>query len=491
MIKTYSPKTNGAAFFNNMHDKDFNVETMLFKSEPESTKEFTPKRSAFYEQMRQDHIFPFYNPFYDNNLDLPNSLTELLLDPPSANRGVTDFKNLPPSLREQLGLSDDKNYQPVEKFKTIAVGTKSNYKLVRVPTAFDKPASFALIDWVNFTFKKPAYIASQLYTGDFSANVSDDTETRIIADLSRHLVDILGYGVTEERDRGNYHYERAFNLGKWGRVYIGGQKETVMVELTGQGLLAAKQGWQQRLHDFLASLPTCRLTRVDLAHDNFNSLTSLNDYMQMYLADLFTLAQIRPKVRMDGDWINENAKGRTLYIGARDSGKYLRIYEKGHQLGGEFSDMFPNWIRVELQYGNKGRDLPFDILLKSGAYLAGGYPALANLYKEQEVIETKKKSLKTLFDKAIEVTRHQFGKYIYAISSVFGIEQAFQILTDGKEELPEQLDQTDYNGFDKESYLLGLNISFKKLEELSAALGFGDSSSFLNYHNFKFNPVPF
>ncbi len=395
---------------------------------------FTPKRSAFFEQMRQQQVFPYYNPFYDNNCDLPNAVAELSLDPPSANRGVTGIgERLPPSLFEQLGLSKDKNYQPVEKFRTIAVGTNSKYSLVRIPTDVKMPESFALIDWVNFTFKQSGYLGSpHFYIGDYTdKSLLNDREQLIVADLSRHLIDIFGYGVTVERDRGNYHYERGFNLGtnNWGNVYIGGQEDSVMVLISGQGLLAAKQGWQKRLYDFLTQLPDAKLTRIDLAHDNFYSATSLDDYFQMYLADLFTARVIRPQVRQDGDWVNENIKGRTLYVGARDSGKFLRIYEKGKQLGGQFSEMFPNWVRVELQFGNKGRDLPFDILLKPAGYLAGGYPALANLYQQQEVIETRKKSLKIRFDKAIEVVRHQFGKYIHAISGVFGIEQTFQILT--------------------------------------------------------------
>jgi phage replication initiation protein len=169
----------------------------------------------------------------------------------------------------------------------------------------------------------------------------------------------------------------------------------------------------------------------------------LTDCFKIHTADLFSLSWRRPSVEKRGDWINENDKGRTLYIGKRQSGKLLRIYEKGLQLGGGFSTLFSNWVRVELELHNEQRDLPWDILLKPGSYLAGSYPALQTICTEQEVLETRKKSLKLIVDKIIEVTRHQFGRYIYFISSLFGIEQAFQILTEDKEQTPKRLGSVD------------------------------------------------
>lgn len=50
------------------------------------------------------------------------------------------------------------------------------------------------------------------------------------------------------------------------------------------------------------------------------------------------------KVEFAGDWLHR-VKGRTLYIGARSSRFFIRLYEKGRKEGDD-----PNWIRCEVQY---------------------------------------------------------------------------------------------------------------------------------------------
>lgn len=449
-------------------------------------QEFTPKRSEFFQVMKNSQIQPYFHPVYDG--------LEKHSATPIANRGVTISapEYYPTQKIEAMGFSLDKDYQPKEDFRVIATGSGAKAKLIRVPVCLNEiNTNVSFIDWINFTFKKTDYFGSV-----FSMGVSElkdvqlDLDTQIVCDLSRFLVGVFGYGVIAERPKGLYFYQRGFDLGaadkQWGQVCIGGQADTVMVSIQAQGLLAAKPGWEKRLYDFATKIPNSRLTRIDLAHDAFNSPKSLTDYFQMYIADLFSLSWRRPSVEKRGDWVNENDKGRTLYIGKRESGKLLRIYEKGLQLGGGFSKMFPNWVRVELELHNEQRDLPWDILLKPGSYLAGSYPALQTICTEQEVIETRKKSSKLTVDRLIEVTRHQFGRYIHFVSSLFGIEQAFQILTDDKDQTPKRLDHDDYASFDSESYLNNARITFKPMSELLAAFG----NSFLNYEDFK-TPVPF
>lgn len=457
----------------------------MIRQTQNSAQEFTPKRSAFFHEMKKAGLAPYHHPVYDALETTPT---------PTANRGVTILapEYYPAQKIEAMGFSSDKDYQPKEDFRIIAVGEGAKAKLIRVPVCLnDINASVSFIDWINFTFKKLDYFGSV-----FSMGVSEfkdaqlDMDSQIVYDLSRFLVAVFGYGVTAERSKGMYFYQKSFDLGpvdkNWGQVCIGGQNESVMVSFSAQGLLAAKPGWEQRLYDFATKIPNAKITRVDLAHDAFNSAKSLTDYFQMYLADLFSLSWRRPSVEKRGDWVNENDKGRTLYVGKRQSGKLLRIYEKGLQLGGGFSTMFPNWVRVELELHNEQRDLPWDILLKPGSYLSGGYPALQNICTEQEVLETRKKSLKLTVDRLIEVTRHQFGKYIHFVSSLFGIEQAFQILTQDKEQTPKRLDTEDYASFDPKSFLDNSKITFKPMTELLAAFG----NSFLNYEDFK-TPVPF
>lgn len=446
--------------------------------------EIYPKRSAFFEQQQQmaaAHV---------RTLQAGEAGEAAI--PPTANRGVTDS---PEAYLQAAGFSLKDDLKPLEEFKVIAVGSRSKSSLIRVPVALDSVNStVSFIDWLNFSFKKHDYFTSVFSAGiqEYNPNVSVDTEMQIVSDLSRFLTAIFGYGVTNERTRGLYFYQRAFDLGEsdknWGQICIGGQNDSVLVSLTAQGLLAAKEGWQKRLYDFVTRIPEAKITRIDLAHDAFHSQKSVEDYFQMYLADLFSLTYSRPSVEQRGDWVNDVEHGRTLYVGKRQSGKLLRIYEKGKQLGGGFSTLYPNWVRVELELHNAQRDIPWDVLLKPGAYLAGSYPALKNILSEQCSIDTKKKSVKLTVDRLIEVTRHQFGRYVHFISSLFGIEQAFQILTKDKEQTPKRLDSDNYSVFDPLIYLTNAKVVFNPDNPLLAVNG-GD---FLDYEKFKgCEPVPF
>ena len=58
-------------------------------------------------------------------------------------------------------------------------------------------------------------------------------------------------------------------LPTYGKLHYGGQRETLLVELNAQGCIAAKEGWEKRLYDFLADAVRPKITRVDVAHDFF------------------------------------------------------------------------------------------------------------------------------------------------------------------------------------------------------------------------------
>ena len=77
-----------------------------------------------------------------------------------------------------------------------------------------------------------------------------------------------------------------------------------------------------------------------------------------------------------------SGEGKTLYVGNRKNGKLCRVYEKGRQLGNPSSP----WVRVEVEFRNKSRVIPWDTLINPGHYLAGAYPCFAYLSHTQEKI---------------------------------------------------------------------------------------------------------
>jgi phage replication initiation protein len=347
--------------------------------------------------------------------------------PPITNRGGKSVEPAAPKLA---------SLEAKEKLIIVAVGYRGKSVFVRIPRP-DKGSCdrHAFLDWVNFTWKVDKH-PLELATGHIALTDHDYVQA-----LSAELYQIFGYGVSRQRESGMNFFSESYELGEngWGLVCIGGQKGSISVTVKGQGLMAALPGWELRLFNFLTSIPDSRLTRVDLAADNFHSTTSLDDYLSMYHAGLFVNRGRAPNIEQAGNWVKPNGKGRTLYIGGRTSGKLLRIYEKGLQLANGFHEKFPNWIRVELELKNQDRIIPFDVLLRPGQYLAGAYPALKRFHQVQERIETFKKVAESTLERVVETTRHQFGRHIWALTEYFGTEKAVELLTADKDQLPKSL----------------------------------------------------
>lgn len=362
--------------------------------------------------------------------------------PPNTNRGGKVDRRLP-------------SYQAKEKLQIYSLGKAGKYQMVRIPLKdTGKSIRHSFIDWVNFTFKT-ASLPLSLSTGHQALSNFDYVQA-----LSAQLFDIFGLGVTGQRPNGLNFYAESYDIGDRGEgvICIGGQRDSVLVTMKGQGLMASVPGWEARLMAFLKMIPGAQLTRVDLASDNFNSKVSLENYLDMYRADLFTSAGRPPNVECLGNWERPNGKGRTLYIGSRTSGKLLRIYEKGLQLANGFHEKYPNWVRVELELKNIDRVIPLDVLLAPGQYLAGAYPALANLYKIQNRIQTQKKTIKSTVERAIETTAHQFGKYIWTFKELFGIEETIKRLTDKKQELPKKLIFDTFEQYQPSDFIHNLQV---------------------------------
>lgn len=359
--------------------------------------------------------------------------------PPTTNRGgKSTFDDSLPS------------FQVLELCRLVSAGKKGKFDQIRIPRP-DRfvSSSISFIDWVNFTFKK-SDIDLMLNTGH--AALSDDD---FVTAFSSVLYEIFGFGITAKRPSGMNFYAASHDIGYhgWGLLCIGGQRDSVLVTIKGQGLMASKSGWEQRLYEWMRQYKSAKLTRVDFASDSFASSVSLDDYLEMYRAGLFANSGRPPEVECVGNWEKPSGKGRTLYIGGRTSGKLLRIYEKGLQLAGGFHERFPKWVRVELELKNTDRIIPLDSLLKPGQYLAGAYPALKNLCNQQVRIETHKKTVESTVEKSLEVTRHQFGKHIWMHVQLMGLDEAIKALTKGKEELPPKINADTHLNFIESDYV--------------------------------------
>ncbi|WII93500.1 replication initiation factor domain-containing protein [Kingella negevensis] len=216
-----------------------------------------------------------------------------------------------------------------------------NGRLIEVPLRRGKDDA-AFIDQISFTFQEDTLqeIANKplLYELDY------------MEVLSKELERIFGFGIWKKaKTSGNRFYKHCYLLGTeevlYGKIHFGGKSQngSVCVEITGAGCKAALDGWEKRLKTFLDDAIKPRITRVDLTIDFLNGEFNLDFFEKAYLNGGFSWTNRNPKMsKVGSDWnaFNEQGEqlfevgsGRTLYIGSRNCAKYVRIYEKGKQLG--------------------------------------------------------------------------------------------------------------------------------------------------------------
>ena len=236
------------------------------------------------------------------------------------------------------------------------------------------------------------------------------------------LSKIFGFGVTSKRDKGLNYYKDTWLLGDgYGFVSHGGQRETMLVQITGTGCACASTGWEKRLHDFLqGGSVRGKITRIDLAFDDLEGAYTVDKAFEDVKAGLYTVGGRRtPSIEQRGDWLNPDGSGRTLYVGKRANGKFCRIYEKGKEQGDENSP----WVRCEVELKAIDRVIPYDVLLDAGRYFAGCYPAFQRFkgLKAPCRIETYTKTLAAAYEHLEHHARLQVGRLVNFMKSVRGM----------------------------------------------------------------------
>lgn len=327
-------------------------------------------------------------------------------DVPFSKTGQKIDDNLPPRGDKTFAASDSGgSYRPgfeldAEWVELLTNGSKGIVR--RTPIAYDAGVSgAALIDWLAFTVRPP--------------------ETKNVLWVVQELQNLGLLGVVEELNGGyaGYTHKAQFRDDKtrlcliaWGGKH---QASTVYVSFTGHGC-ARIADWISVCAWLEASRAT--LTRLDLAYDDFTAeRVSIRNAVEWYLEGGFGAGGRMPGHKLHGDWLlgDQSRTGRTLEIGSRAGGKLCRIYEKGKQLG----DPENPWVRVEVEWHNESRHIPYEALTNPGKYLAGAYECLHFLDQEQSRIQTEQRSAKVSFDKAMNNGRHLAGKLVNLALEVY------------------------------------------------------------------------
>lgn len=258
----------------------------------------------------------------------------------------------------------------------------------------------AIVDWLSVTLP--------------------DTAPITMPELFFALRDLLGTEVliAKAQDRGIAGFEESVALAievdgtaaDVGRIAWGGASQRGRTWLSLSGTLCARvRDWTNVA--LTLSAWNARITRVDLAYDDFLGTTTLDQIKPMYLAGDFNNGGRQPTCSLAGDWLEVSGKGRTFYVGRRGNGKYLRIYEKGKQLG----DPNSPWVRWEVEFGSRDRIIPLDVLVDPDYFLAGAYPALEFVAPIHERIKTQRKIARTSLDRLTELASASYGKTVNAL----------------------------------------------------------------------------
>lgn len=211
-------------------------------------------------------------------------------------------------------------------------------------------------------------------------------------------------------------------LAAWGGDH---QRGWTHVSMTGQGCDWVRD-WDVG-QECLSQLAGWEPRRVDIALDTFKRETSHEEVLAAYRSGRFTTRGRPPKLQQVIGELPE--QGRTIYIGKRTSGKFLRCYEKGRQLaepqGLAEIDGVPvaDWYRVELELKAKDAALPADIIDRRDQYLAGSYPYLQALLSDVEpelLVNTREKVPQLCLADALANIRTQYGRTLFTAMVAYG-----------------------------------------------------------------------
>ncbi len=258
----------------------------------------------------------------------------------------------------------------------------------------------AIVDWLSFTVHEGA-VAHPM---DWAHNPSVYLQ---VSDLE--------VGPAEKGTAGFLHsaplvIPRAGDPVHVGKIAWGGESQRKRVYLSLSAALCNRvSAWEPMTA--ILDIVQARITRVDLAHDDYDGRRNVDDAVAMYDAGMFKSGGRNPICSCQGDWKLVSGHGRTFYVGKRGHGKLLRVYEKGKQLG----DTSSPWVRWEVEFHNRDRVIPADVLCEPARYLAGAFPALSFVSEERTAIRTQRKALQASLGHLIECLSKSYGKTINAM----------------------------------------------------------------------------
>lgn len=139
-------------------------------------------------------------------------------------------------------------------------------------------------------------------------------------------------------------------------------RNQVLIDETGHRLLSVKSGGSNPHPHVECKGLASPIVAAHLRANYDHRPTRIDDAKDLRAPRLFDLVHRRLRriakrfnlrLSYDGDWSTPDA-GRTIYLGARTSQVFVRVYEKGlkyaRDLGLPVTDELRNWVRFELEF---------------------------------------------------------------------------------------------------------------------------------------------
>ena len=220
------------------------------------------------------------------------------------------------------------------------------------------------------------------------------------------------------RDKGLHGWKNSYQLGSTKTFFAhGGQNGTGFLSIPGEACHMV-DSWPN-LVNLIRDKYHGKITRWDGAVDDFEGKHTVDNAVSLYLDGKFNSGGSEPKCNQSGNWIKPSGDGRTFYVGQRENGKMLRVYEKGMQLGCKWHP----WVRWEVEMHSIDRVIPWEVLLEPGKYAAGAYPNAMNwVQDEMQRIKTISKTAKIGYDALTHYLGVAYGKHLNVMLQVEGSE---------------------------------------------------------------------
>ena len=237
-----------------------------------------------------------------------------------------------------------------------------------------------------------------------------------------------------------------------GQIDYGGdsQREWIRVDIPGTGCEWV-QDWEAMVKGLQAL--DAQLRRVDLALTTFDGSVTHERVLKAHQDGLFSSGGRNPKGRVIVG--TDPRDGRTFYSGSRDGAKYLRCYEKGYELlhkcgipenlrngcthihyNGVGKVPVEHLYRVEVEFKDVDKVLPYTMLTDRDAYFAGANPFCASLIPgapERKVMGLPDFNPRAALAVQLEHCRRAYGAIITTAILAHGDERAVMAMIAGDE----------------------------------------------------------